>query len=167
MPSHRDFSEADAPAVCAFARSAEELFFFIPAATFPLTPDQLLASARVRECSTVILVQGRVAAYANIYDARHGEYCFTGNLVVDPLLRGQGVGGYLLACMEARGREEFRVREHRLTCVAANTRALLWYARQGYRPYGVEGRRDHLGRPAAMIHMVKEAAALTGALRTQ
>lgn len=157
--SRRDFAESDAPVICTFARTPRELFLFIPPATFPLTPDQLLASAMVRECSTVILDQGEVAGYANLYDVHPGEYCFTGNVIVDPLRRGKGLGSYLLACMEERARTLYRVKEHRISCVAFNTSALLWYSRLGYRPYGVEERTDYEGNAAALIHMARPAAA--------
>lgn len=37
----RAIAEADIAAICSFAKTAEELYFFFPKATFPLTPDQL------------------------------------------------------------------------------------------------------------------------------
>ncbi|THB65029.1 MAG: GNAT family N-acetyltransferase [Desulfovibrio sp.] len=157
MLSHRNFMVTDAVAISGFPRSAQELFYFIPTGRFPLDPKQVMDAARKRHSPTVVLVDDEVAAFANIYDVHLGEYCCTGNVIVDSSKRGQGVGSYLLHCMEQRAITEYGATEHRLSCFASNTRALTWYSRMGYQPFAMEERSNYLGRPEMILHMAKKS----------
>lgn len=52
---------SDYKTIAAFPQNADELFFMFPHATFPLTADQLEASAKERLKPTVVTCEGKVS----------------------------------------------------------------------------------------------------------
>ena len=72
-----------------------------PKAEFPLTVEQLQKSVDDRFDSTVVLSDKVVAGFANFYEAKSGQYCSIGNVIVNPLFRGKGAGIYLISIMES------------------------------------------------------------------
>src|SRR5437870_5388939 len=97
--SYRPVEEQDIPRICSFARNEEELFFFFPAATWPLTHEQLRNSIAQRSDSTVIEQDGQVVGFANFYRWENGGACTIGNVIIDPETRAGGIGGHLIKYM--------------------------------------------------------------------
>ena len=67
MLTHRPVLDADIPLICQFPQSEHELFFMFPKASYPLTIDQLKEAIAQRFDSTVVLLDDRVAGFANFY----------------------------------------------------------------------------------------------------
>ncbi|UTW09382.1 GNAT family N-acetyltransferase [Pseudomonas benzenivorans] len=153
--SHRAACEADLATVVEFPRSAQELFFSYPRASWPLTVAQLAAAMAERNNSTVALLDGRVAGFANFYQTQANELCALGNLMIAPWARGQGVAHYLIAEMERQAREDFNATLMRASCHNDNAAGLLLYARLGYRARDIVERRDFQGRRVALVQMEK------------
>lgn len=84
----RPVQERDIPRICGFASNPGELFFFFPAATWPLTHEQLRDSIAQRSDSTVIERDGQVLGFANFYQWETQGTCTIGNVIVDPEARG-------------------------------------------------------------------------------
>ncbi|HBX57737.1 GNAT family N-acetyltransferase [Pseudomonas sp. UBA2684] len=153
--THRPADAADLTAIVAFAQSAQELFFAYPKANWPLSVGQLAAAMAERRDSTVVLLDGRVAGFANFYQWQHGEFCALGNLMVAPWARGQGVAHYLVAVMEQLVRDHYKAPRMRVSCFNANSAGLLLYPKLGYRLEGVVERRDPHGARVALIQFGK------------
>ncbi len=153
MPAltHRPATADDLSAVVAIPQHAEELFFCYPKGSWPFTVEQLAQVMAQREASTVVLLDGNIAGFANFYASEYGDHCALGNVMVAATARGQGVAHYLIAQMEQIARERFAAREMQLSCFNANTAGLLLYPRLGYQVYGVEERRNHLGQRVALL----------------
>ena len=154
--SHRPATACDLPQVVAIPQDAEELFFCYPKGSWPFTVAQLAEAVAAREASTVVELDGRIAAFANFYASRRGEYCALGNVMVAGWARGQGVAHYLIAQMEHIAREQFAAPEMQLSCFNANSAGLLLYPKLGYEVYGVEERRNHLQQRVALLQFRKK-----------
>jgi RimJ/RimL family protein N-acetyltransferase len=151
--SHRHVRPEDVPRICSFPRSAEELFFLFPKASWPLTPEQLQRAIDQRFDSTVVLLGGQVCGFANFYVREVRGGCAIGNVVVAPDLRGKGVGRYLIETMATTALRKHEAREVRISCFNGNVGGLLLYAKLGFVPYAVERRLDPAGERVALIHM--------------
>ncbi len=160
MLSHREVRSDDVARVCQFARSAEELYFLFPRATYPLTPEQLRRAIAQRHDSTVVLLDDQVCAFANFYVRETAGTCAIGNVVVAPEARARGVGSYLVETMTRKALLEHRAREVRISCFNANVAGLLLYAKLGFVPFAVEPRRDPQGTRVALIHMKLDGVAI-------
>lgn len=160
MLAHREVRPEDVDRVCAFPRSAEELFFLFPRAEFPLTGDQLRGAIAQRYDSTVVLLGHEVCGFANFYLREQGGACAVGNVVVAPEARGRGVGRYLVETMIRKAVARYAAREVRISCFNGNVAGLLLYAKLGFVPYAIEKRLDRRGAPVALIHTRLEGAAL-------
>jgi len=156
---HRVLEPADALIIREFPKSQKELFFMFPTATFPLTAERLLKKAGERLSPTVALLDGQVAGYANIISCK-GAACTVGNVVVGPEFRRHGVGAYLMQTLAEKARKEHGAARLRASCFNENTEALVFYAKLGFAPAGMEMRTDPEGKAVALIHMEKD---LTGA----
>ncbi|HEY0721162.1 MAG TPA: GNAT family N-acetyltransferase [Gammaproteobacteria bacterium] len=150
----RAAEEEDFPAVAALVQGAEELFRVYPRGSYPLTPAQLRALAKVRSDLTVALVDGAVAGFANLYDLVPDQRAFIGNVIVSRQRRGKGLGRALLHHMVGVAFDKYRLPEVRISVFSDNTPALLLYATLGFRPDSVEERRDPQGTRVALLHMV-------------
>lgn len=151
--THRPVSEQDIPVLCRFPQSAEELFFLFPKANFPLTPEQLQESIARRSDSTVVERNGDVVAFANLYRWEFGGCCAIGNVIVSPLVRGMGVGHYLIERMIDLSFSKHQAAEVSVSCFNQNTAGLLLYQKLGFQPYALEERRDIWGNRVALVHM--------------
>ncbi|ABK99958.1 GNAT family N-acetyltransferase [Pelobacter propionicus] len=150
--THRPVENSDIPVVCGFPQSEEELFFLFPKAAFPLAPWQLQNSISQRSDSTVIELEGQVVAFANFY--RWGaKGCSIGNVIVSPIVRGQGVGSYLVEQMVSLGFSKHGAIEVTVSCFNQNVVGLILYAKLGFEPYAIEERQDKNGNRVALIHM--------------
>lgn len=154
---HRPAVADDLAEVVGFVRSADELFFAFPRAHWPLTHAQLEEACASREGSTVALLDGRLAGFANFYQSQAGEFCALGNLMIAPWARGQGVARYLIGIMERQARRDFLARELRASCFNENAAGLLLYASLGYQLREVV-ERQHGNRRVALLHFAKPLA---------
>lgn len=123
-----------------------------PKGTYPLTPAQLQAAIDQRRASTVMLKEGSVVGFANMYQCEPGERIVIGNFIIDPSLRRQGCGTALLGEMTRQGFEEQNARTVELSCFNLNTGALLLYMQFGYTPVSLEARVNYSGEPIVSIH---------------
>ena len=153
--SHRPACAADLAAIVEFPQNADELFFSYPKANWPLSVGQLAAAMAERRDSTVALLDGRVAGFANFYQWQHGDFCALGNLMVAPWARGQGVAHYLVAVMEQLAREHYKARRMQVSCFNANSAGLLLYPKLGYQLNAVLERQDPHGARVALIQFSK------------
>ncbi|HEX5844427.1 MAG TPA: GNAT family N-acetyltransferase [Pseudomonas sp.] len=154
--SHRPAQAQDLDDIVGFPQNAEELFFCYPKADWPLSVGQLAAAMAARRDSTVVVLGGRVAGFANFYQWQYGDYCALGNLMVAPWARGQGVAHYLVATMEQLAREHFHAKRLQASCFNANSAGLLLYPQLGYSPTAVVERRDRQDRRVALIQFSKD-----------
>jgi ribosomal protein S18 acetylase RimI-like enzyme len=160
--SHRAVQPDDIPRICAFPQSPEELYFLFPKAAYPLTPEQLRASIEQRFESTVVLGQGQVCGFANLYDMKPPGTCGIGNVIVAPNARGKGVGHYLVDTMIRASLRDRGARSVEIACFNGNVSGLLLYPKLGFEPYRIEPRLDHQGRRVALVRMrLPEAAHAT------
>lgn len=148
----RPVQDADLPHICSFARSAEELYFLAPRASFPLTPDQLAASIAQRSDSSVVCRGDAVLGFANIYKREEGA-CYVGNVAVAPQARRQGVARYLMQRMAQLAVERYGASELRVSCFNPNTTGLLLYSRLGYTPFALEERVDQRQQSVVLLHL--------------
>lgn len=155
MLTQRPASATDLHEVVGFVLTPEELFFCYPKAAWPLTVGQLAAASAERRNSTVALLEGRLAGFANFYQWQHGDFCALGNLMIAPWARGQGVAHYLIEVMERQAREQFKAGRMAVSCFNANAAGLLLYGKLGYRPQAIVERRDPQGRRVALVQLEK------------
>lgn len=154
MPlTHRPVDEKDIQVICSFPQSEDELFFLFPKAAFPLTPSQLQDSIAQRSDSTVVELDGKVAAFANFYRWEAGGSCSIGNVIVSPAARGSGVGTYLIEQMVGLAFSKHQAAEVTVSCFNQNVAGLLLYPKLGFQPYAIEERQDKKGNRVALIHM--------------
>ncbi len=153
--SHRPATLDDLPEVIRFPQNAEELFFCYPKAVWPLNVEQLAAAMAERRDSTVVLLDGRVAGFANFYQWQQGEACALGNLMIAPWARGQGVARYLVTTMEQLAREHHQATRMRVSCFNTNSAGLLLYPALGYALSGLAERRDPQGARVALLQFDK------------
>ncbi|MCO7612460.1 GNAT family N-acetyltransferase [Pseudomonas chlororaphis] len=149
----RPAEDADIQRICTFARNPEELFFFFPAATWPLTHDQLRDSIAQRSDSTVIELDGQVVGFANFYRWEKGGTCTIGNVIVDPEARSLGLGAQLIGQMIEIARSKHQAREVTLSCFNSNVAGLLLYPKLGFVPFAIEERKNKQQERLALIHL--------------
>ena len=152
---HREVITDDLPLICSFPQNEIELFFMFPKAVFPLTIDQLKSSVDSRFDSTVILFNDAIIGFANFYEVLENQYCSIGNVIVNPVFRGKGVGAYLINTMEKKAVSKYKVKEIHISCFNQNVTGLLLYYKLGYIPYDIEKRLDKKSIPVALIKLKK------------
>jgi ribosomal protein S18 acetylase RimI-like enzyme len=153
---HRAVETNDLEIISKFPQDEFELYFMYPKAIFPLTINQLQASIDNRFDSTVVLYENKIVGFANFYKVKTGHYCSIGNVIVDPLYRGKGVGVYLINLMEGIALQKYSVKEVHISCFNSNITGLLLYNKLGFVPYEIEKRFDRKSFPIALIKMKKE-----------
>lgn len=139
-------------AIARLVSSPEELYWVHPGGQYPWSAAQLGQLAEARANFTVAVVDGEVAAFANLYNIEPDESAFIGNVIVAEAFRGRGIGGRLIRHMAALCVQAYAA-EPRLSVFSANTRALLLYTGLGFEPYAVEARTGLQGEPVALVHM--------------
>jgi RimJ/RimL family protein N-acetyltransferase len=149
----RPVTEPDLAVICAFAPSAQELLFFYPKASHPLTPAQLQVAIDLRSDSTVVELDGRVVAFANFYRWESGGICSIGNVIVAPQARNRGVARYLIEQMLTLAFGKHQAAEVQVSCFNQNVAGLLLYPTLGFTPFAIEERQDPQGQRLALIHL--------------
>lgn len=140
------------PEIANLVSSPEELYLVYPSGHYPWSIEQLNALHEQRKNFTIAVVNGTVAAFANIYQVKTGESAFIGNLIVAEKYKQQGIGKALTMHMMCICRDSYQAVAH-LSVFGFNARALLMYASIGFKPYEVEPRQSHEGETVALIHM--------------
>lgn len=156
MLTHRDLKGSDLAEICCFPQSAEEVFYMFPAASHPLTEQQLAEAAQKRQGSTVVLRDGRIAGYANFFKCVKGEICDLGNVVVNPEFRRKGVASYLIEVMSQKAVEEFQAGRLQASCFNQNTTGLIVYHALGFKPVRLEICKNPGGFDVMLIHLEKD-----------
>jgi ribosomal protein S18 acetylase RimI-like enzyme len=152
---HREINNEDIETICSFPQNETELYFCFPKAVFPLTVDQLGSSIDNRFDSTVIIALNTIAGFANFYEAEKDKHCSIGNVIINPLYRGKGVGECLIKTMEDKAISKYNAKEIHISCFNANVAGLLLYNKLGYSPYEIEKRFDKHSVPVALIKLRK------------
>ncbi|MEJ2445652.1 MAG: GNAT family N-acetyltransferase [Exilibacterium sp.] len=132
--------------------SPEELFLVHPKGSYPWDVAQLKKLAEDRPNFTVCIVQGEIAAFANLYNVVPGKSAFIGNVIVAEKHKGQGIGKTLTMHMVKICHQQYKAAPH-LAVFGFNSRALLMYAGLGFQPYAVEPRKNLKGEVVALIQM--------------
>jgi len=149
----RDIEERDYPLICHMAQNQQDLFYSFPMADFPLMEEALKKELQNRIDPLVVVYQGKTVAYADFYRCQRGKKCSIGHVIVDPSVRGLGIGGYLLKVMANRAFEAYSVAEVHVACYSENTAALVLYTQLGFLPFSMEERRDKDGRRVVLLHL--------------
>jgi ribosomal protein S18 acetylase RimI-like enzyme len=152
--TYRPLEDRDAVTICGFVQSAEELFFAFPKATFPLTPDALIAGARQRFSPTVVLQDDAVVGYANFINVKEDRGgCTLGNLMVHPDHRRAGVATFLVKKMMHIAFETYCARFIRAACFSHNQAAYQMYHRLGFKPGEMEQRVTSDSTPVLLVNL--------------
>lgn len=141
--------------ICSFPQNADELFAMYPAGKYPLTPDQLENALKTRWVPTVVLHNGIVVGYANIFGLQDAQWCYLGNFIVDPDFRGSGAAAVLIETIAKRCRDELKVPVLKLGCHNTNTRAMRFYHKLGFTPYCLSPVTNHIGEPLIIVGLEK------------
>ena len=146
MLRYRAVREADLHDVVSFPQSAKELFNIFPAASYPLTIEQLKKAVDTRFESTVVLHGQEVVGFANYYSLKQAVSCVIGNLIVRPNRRRCGIGEYLTRTMVEIAFAKYSVDTVFISCFSDNFAGLLLYAKVGFVPVSVDSVKDPDGR---------------------
>lgn len=150
---HRAITEEDIHVICVLAKNQDELFYFFPKASYPLTPDQLRNAISQRADSTVVEFEDQVVAFANFYKWESAGTCSIGNVIVSPAVRNKGVARYLMEQMCSIAFQKYQATEVTVSCFNHNAAGLLLYPKIGFQPFAIEERQDKTGDRVALIHM--------------
>lgn len=151
--THRAVAEEDIPIICSWATNQDELYYFFPKATHPLTPKQLSGAISQRANSTVVELEDQPVAFANFYKWESGGTCSIGNVIVCATVRNQGVASFLMKQMCSIAFHEHNASVVTVSCFNFNTAGLLLYPKLGFQPFATEERQDNAGNRVALIHM--------------
>ena len=155
MPSFRKAKASDLHELLNFNITQQELFYFYPSATYPLTLEQLEKQLDERYESTVMMDGDELVGFANFYNVENRKIAFIGNIIIKPERRREGLGKQLIQAMLVTGFNHLKLNEIHLSCYSTNTRALLFYTELGFKPYAIEKRSDHKQQKVALIHLKK------------
>ncbi len=153
MYSNRQLKKPDAEIICRFPQSEEELFYMFPRGTYPLIPEQLIATAEERSCPTVVTLENTIVGYGNFINADFGDHCSIGNVIINPDYRRKGVASYLVKSLVEIAFSEFQAEYVRISCFNHNTASLLLYKKLGFSPVEIEQRQSHEEQIIAVIHL--------------
>ena len=133
--------------------SEQELFQAWPAASYPVTLDQVEKLVATQLEPTVMIVDGKVIGFASFYRHRPGKSIFIGQVMIHPDMRGRGFGRQLMLHMADVAFEKYDLPQIRVSILSSNTNALLGCTRGGFRPYALMERKGQNGNRVALINM--------------
>ncbi|MDR0263230.1 MAG: GNAT family N-acetyltransferase [Sphingobacterium sp.] len=136
--NHEDFL-----IIATMPQNQEELFYMFPRGIYPVLAEQLEEVASMRFSPTVITYMGEVAGYCSLYDVTEGQECWLGNVIVHPNYRRYGVGSFLINAMKQIAKTEYKAERLNLICHNTNTKALLFYYKQGFKPFDMKIMEDY------------------------
>lgn len=125
--------EADLATLMTWFSGAEDVNLWGgPRFRFPFTPDTFREDCRFGEMASFRLnaPAGEFAAFGQVYE-RYGRINFA-RLVVNPDMRGTGVGKRLLAALMEAGPRVVAAHEFSLFCYRHNAAALACYRSMGF-----------------------------------
>lgn len=150
----------DLPIICCFPQNADELYAMYPAGKYPLTPNQLEDALKNRWVPTVVLHNGDVIGYANVYGLQEEKCCYLGNFIVAPDFRGSGAAAFLIETIAKRCKDELKVPILRLGCHNTNTRAMRFYHKLGFTPYALQPVTGRNGEPLITVALERNLATI-------
>ena len=156
MLSHRPTIDEDLAAICGFAQTPQELYFFFPKADYPLTTKQLIQVLKERTYATTIEHNEIIAGFANFYYWQENGVCKIGNVAVNPTLRKKGIAQYLMQIMQEKAKQYYNATEIQVSCFNHNTAGLLLYKKLGFKAFDIEQRLDKQQNQIALIHLRKQ-----------
>ena len=154
----RPVEDQDLTLVASWPQSREELFFFHPRASFPLTVSQLAEAIAQRSDSTVAVADSQVVGFANFYRWETNGHCVIGNVIVAPGSRSHGVASALIDHMIILALSKHRAAEVRIACFHRNLAGLLLYSKLKFSPFAIEERRDWQNERVALVHFRRPCA---------
>lgn len=143
----------DYDAISRLITTPEELFRVYPAGRFPFSHEQVSRLALVRMELSVATVANKVVAFGNLYGYEPNRHIFIGNLVIDRVYRGNGLGQGMMQYLLKQVFYKYRLMEARISVFSDNTPALLLYTKMGFEPYQVEPRKNFEKQRVALLHM--------------
>ena len=149
----RAVKDSDFQGIINLVPTQEELFYVYPNGRHPFTIEQVRALAETRKELTVIVEDGKVIGFANLYNLDPPKSAYIGNVVVGRTARGVGYGRKLVSHMIDKAFEKYAVDEVRIAVFNDNTPALLLYASMHFEPYALEERKDPSDNRVVLIHM--------------
>lgn len=158
MLTTRPVTQIDCEIICQFAKTAGELFYLAPTASYPWTAQQLAQTLPERLSNTVFIKDNELVGFANFYSFEPGNQAFIGNVIVNPSYRSQGVGKAIALHMLETGFVQHKFSEIHVSCFSSNTPGLLLYKKLGFTPYGIEQRTNHENKPVAMFNFMHSRA---------
>jgi ribosomal protein S18 acetylase RimI-like enzyme len=151
--SFRPIVEDDFQAICDLIPSEEELFLIYDRGKYPLTVPQVRRLVGKRMEPTVMLHRDRVVGFSDFYNHREGRSVFIGNIVIDPALRGMGLGKRLVSYMIDRAFTGHDLPSVQLHVCNRNLSALLLYNKLGFQPCAMKVKTDYKGDRVLVINL--------------
>jgi ribosomal protein S18 acetylase RimI-like enzyme len=158
--SFRQAEAGDLQEVVSFVQNRDELFFSYPAGQWPLTVGQLAATMAERRANSVLLLNNRLAGFANLRQWHYGDYCELGNLMIAPWARGQGAAAQLIEHMQQLAQQHYQAQQLRVACFNHNSAGLLLYRKLGYQLHDLTERQNPQGERVALLQWRKALATL-------
>ncbi len=149
----RSALKSDFAEILLFPANKNELFYFSPSASYPLTLEQLEKQLSTRHESTVMLDNNQVVGFANFYNVKKHRIAFIGNLIIKPEKRRQGLARRLLLMMMEKGFNQLQLKEIHLSCFQQNTAAQLLYKQLGFKAYAEETRHNSDNQAVSLLHL--------------
>lgn len=143
----------DYDAISRLITSPQELFRVYPAGRYPFSREQVNHLALVRMELSVATVANKVVAFGNLYGYEPNQHIFIGNLIIDQVYRGNGLGKGLMQYLLKQVFYKYRLMEARISVFSDNIPALLLYTKLGFEPYQVEPRKNFEQQRVALLHM--------------
>jgi len=143
--------------ISALVPTPDALYRIHPSATFPLDSAQLLELMKARHDLTVLVDDGQIIGFANLYNVKANQSAFIGNVVVSSSHRGLGLGKALIVYMSRLCSDKYNAEAH-LSVFNFNTTAILLYTKLGFKPYAIEERLGLDKQSIALLHMCLDHA---------
>ncbi len=153
MITFREATENDYSEIVNIPRSENELLYAFCSAKYPLTVQQFVEQTKDRLHKTVGIINGKTAAFADMYNIVNDDSVFIGNILVNVEHRGSGIAGKLLDYMADQSKL-YGAKSIKLNCWSENVRGLLFYTKCGYKPSVIK-KSENNGRIIAVIEMIK------------
>ena len=155
MYNYRPATKEDFEGICKLIKSKEELFLVYPNGKFPLTINQLEKLYKERKELSVIVENNEIIGFANLYNYVPEKYAFVGNVIIECIYRGRGLGKEIISYLTNIAQNKYNLPELRISVFSENTPAMLLYAGIGFVPYEIEERENSNGKRVALVHMKK------------
>lgn len=101
-----------------------------------------------------MLLDDRVAGFANFYGYREARSVVIGNVVVDPSLRGKGWGKLLVRHMIDLAFRKYDLPRVKIHVYNRNLAGLLFYRSLGFKPYNMKAKKDYKGDIVVLFSLV-------------